>query len=115
MALAVLPSGRILAADMQRGLLSSDNDGGGWTQRVRGQVMGLAVNPRRPQQVLASGPGIAVSTDSGTSWRQVFQIAQGIGPVAYAPSEPSRAYGIGLDRRLYRSDDGGRNWSAVSS
>ncbi len=113
MALAVKPSGEVLAGDMQRGLLLSGDGGRTWRVVLRAQLIGLAVNPANPKRVLAAGPGILLSTDGGQKWRQPLKIKQGAGPVAWAPGNPNIAYAVGFDRRFYRSADGGETWSAV--
>src|SRR6266536_5371786 len=113
MALAVLPDRRILAGDMQQGLLESVDGGAGWKPRLRAQLMGLAVNPNDPRRVLASGAGIALSTDGGRTWRSVLDLPGGAGPVAWSQSNPQLAYAVGFNRTLYRSADGGETWSAV--
>lgn len=112
MALAVTPDGRILAGDMQRGLLAS-RDGKRWVQTLRAQLMGLAINPSNPSRLLATGAGIALSTDGGRSWRSVLDLAAGAGPVAWSTSNPRLAYAVGFDRVLYRSGDGGESWQPV--
>lgn len=112
MALAILPDGRILAGDMQRRLLvSSVNGGADWKGLVEASVMGLAVNAARPQLVLASGPGVLRSADGGRTWTQALELAAGSGPVAWSSSDPDRAYVVGLDRSLWRSNDAGKSWS----
>src|SRR5436190_6487882 len=113
MALAVLRDGRILAGDMQQGLRESSDGGASWKQRLRVQVMGLAVNPSDPKRLLVSGAGIALSSDAGRSWRSVLDLADGVGPVAWSQSDPQLAYAVGLNRTFYRSADGGKTWSAV--
>ena len=113
MALAVLPDGRILAGDMQQGLLESRDGGTSWQQTLRAQVMGLAVNPDDPKRVLATGAGIALSSDGGKSWRTVIDLPNGAGPVAWSKSDPKLAYAVGLDRTFYRSNDGGTSWQPV--
>jgi photosystem II stability/assembly factor-like uncharacterized protein len=113
MALVVLPDGRILAGDMQQGLLESSDRGASWKQRLRAQVMGLAVNPNDPQRLLATGAGIALSNDGGRSWRSVLDLPDGAGPVAWSQSSPKLAYAVGFNRTLYRSADGGKTWGAV--
>jgi photosystem II stability/assembly factor-like uncharacterized protein len=114
MALAVTPSGRILAGDMQRGLLVSGNGGKTWREALNARLMGLALNPGDPKRILAAGPGILLSTDGGRTWRQRLQIGAGAGPVAWSPSNPRIAYVVGFDRTLYRTSDGGETWSAVA-
>ena len=113
MALAVLPDRRILAGDMQRGLLESSDGGANWKRTLREQLMGLAVNPSDPKRLLAAGPGIALSTDGGRSWRSVLDLADGVGPVAWSQSDPNLAYAVAFNRTLYRSLDRGKSWGAV--
>jgi hypothetical protein len=113
MALAVLPDGRILAGDMQQGLLESSDKGANWKQTLRAQLMGLAVNPKNPRRLLAAGVGIALSIDGGRSWRSVLELRAGVGPIAWSQSEPKLAYAVGFDRTFYRSDDGGESWQPV--
>jgi photosystem II stability/assembly factor-like uncharacterized protein len=113
MALAVKPTGEILAGDMQRGLLLSRDGGRTWRVVLRAQLLGLAINPENPKRLLAAGPGILFSSDGGQKWSQPLKIDQGAGPVAWAPGNAKIAYAVGFDRRFYRSADGGETWSAV--
>ena len=111
--LAVLPTGRILAADPGRGILLSDDGGRRWRVVLRPPVIGLAVNPARPRTILATGGGIFLSRDAGRRWRRVLAPQKGAGPVAWAPSDPEVAYVVGFDRTLYRTDDAGASWRRV--
>ncbi len=113
MALAVLRDGRILAGDMQKGLMISRDAGKTWTQNLRAGLMGLALNPADPKRLLAAGPGVLLSTNGGASWKRVLDIPEGGGPVAWSGSNPKIAYVVGFDRTLYRSADSGQTWSAV--
>ncbi len=113
MALAITRDGRILAGDMQQGLLVS-RDGKQWTQALGAQLMGLAVNPKQPKLVLAAGAGVFRSTDGGRSWKQTFELADGAGPLAWAPSQPNVAYLVGFDRTLYKTTDAGASWQPVT-
>src|SRR5437667_9474405 len=97
---------------MRQGLLES-RDGNSWKQTLRAQLMGLAINPREPKRVLATGAGIALSTDGGRSWRSVLDLPEGAGPVAWSKSDPKLAYAVGLNRTLYRSSNGGESWQPV--
>src|SRR6266540_1513058 len=97
MALAVTADGRILAGDMQQGLLES-RDGTSWKHTLRAQLMGLAINPIDARRMLATGAGIALSTDGGRSWRPVLDLPAGAGPVAWSASNPKLAYAVGFDR-----------------
>jgi hypothetical protein len=114
MALAVTPQGRVLAGDMQQGLLASENDGEDWRVAARAGVMGLAINPDDPLVVIAAGPGILRSSDGGASWQQALQLAEGAGPVAWSTTDPDVGYAVGFDRTLYRTQDRGRSWEPVS-
>jgi photosystem II stability/assembly factor-like uncharacterized protein len=114
MALAVTPEGRLLAGDMQQGLLLSENEGKEWRVAERAAVMGLAVNPDDPAVVIAAGPGILRSSDAGAGWEQVQAVAEGAGPAAWSASDPDIGYVVGFDRTLYRTDDRGSSWQPVS-
>ena len=113
MALAVMRDGRVLAGDMQKGLMVSRDGGRTWAQSLRAQLMGLASNPGDPKRLLAAGPGVLLSTNAGASWKKVLDIPDGGGPVAWSNSNPRIAYVVGFDRTLYRTTDSGQTWSAV--
>lgn len=114
MALAVTEDGRILAGDMQQGLMESSDEGRTWRRTLEAGLMGIAANPGDPKRIVATGPGILLSTDGGRSWRTVKAIEQGAGPVAWAPSTPDVGYVVGFDGTLYKTSDGGRQWKEVS-
>jgi photosystem II stability/assembly factor-like uncharacterized protein len=114
MGLVSLTNGRLLAGDMQRGLLVSADRGAHWRLVLEAPVLGLAVNPREAGRVLATGRGILLSTDGGASWRQKLELPDGAGPVAWSGSDPKIAYVISFDRRLLKTGDGGETWHAVS-
>jgi photosystem II stability/assembly factor-like uncharacterized protein len=113
MALAVTSSGRILAGDMRQGLYSSADGGKTWKPTLQEGLMGLAVNPKDPKRIVATGPGILLSTDGGRSWDEVLPLQQGAGPVAWAPSRPRVGYVVGFDKTLYKTEDGGATWRLV--
>ena len=75
--------------------------------------MGIAVNPSDPKRILATGAGIALSTDGGRTWRSVVDQPNGAGPVAWSASNPKLAYVVGFDRTLWRSNDAGATWTKV--
>jgi hypothetical protein len=115
MGIVVQPDGRILAADMQQGLVASSDEGRSWQQALAAQVMGLAVNPADSSRLLATGGGVALSTDGGHTWRSVLSLPNGAGPVAWSKSDPARAYVVGFDQKLYLSTDRGESWQSVGS
>jgi photosystem II stability/assembly factor-like uncharacterized protein len=114
MALAVTADGRLLAGDMEQGLLASENDGLNWRVAEPATVMGLAIHPDDPTLVLAAGDGVLRSTDAGASWEQAFPLAEGAGPIAWSESDPKIGYVVGFDRILYRTQDRGESWQPVS-
>jgi photosystem II stability/assembly factor-like uncharacterized protein len=115
MALAVAPDGRILAGDMEQGLMVSKDQGKTWSQVLAEGLMGLAINPSSPARVLATGQrGIWLSTNGGSSWRVAYPVLDGAGPVAWSASAPKTAYAVGFDRRLYKTTDSGAAWRPVS-
>jgi hypothetical protein len=115
MALGVMPSGRVLAGDMEQGLMASDDEGKTWTEVLPEALMGLAVNPRTPSRVLAtSQSGIWLSTNGGSDWRMVHPVFDGAGPVVWAPSAPKTAFAVGFDRMLYKTTDAGSSWGPVT-
>jgi photosystem II stability/assembly factor-like uncharacterized protein len=113
MALAVTADGRILAGDMQQGLLVSSDVGKSWKPVLRAGLMGLAINPNDPNTVVAAGPGVLLSRDGGRTWDEVLALADGAGPVAWSPSDPDIGYAVGFDRMLYRTSDRGQSWQPV--
>jgi photosystem II stability/assembly factor-like uncharacterized protein len=113
MALAVTADGRILAGDMQQGLLISSDVGKSWKPALRAGLMGLAISPDDPNTVVATGPGILLSRDGGRTWDEVLAVAEGAGPVAWSPSDPDVGYAVGFDRKLYRTSDRGQSWQPV--
>lgn len=111
--LAVTADGRIFAGDA-KGLMVSADDGATWRRALDELVRAIAVSPGDPRRLLATGGGIFLSTDGGTTWEQVRALDKGLEPVAWAPSDASVAYAVGYDRKLYRSTDAGASWRAVA-
>ena len=111
-ALAVTRNGTLLAADRHRGVLeNASGDGADWRTVLEMRAVGLAAN-RGASRVLAAGESVQLYERDG--WKEVLAPAGGAGPVAFAPGDPSLAYAVGFDRKLYRSTDGGETWAAVA-
>lgn len=79
----------------------------------------------RPWSIDSGGPngGVYVTHDGGATWHKI--VGHGMPPaghpvgkvaVAIAASDPTRVYALVQDTQptLYRSDDGGANWTMVS-
>jgi photosystem II stability/assembly factor-like uncharacterized protein len=110
--LAVTPDGRVLAAE-QRGVFASEDGGTTWGILLEENVVGLAVRPGDERTILAIGNGIFRTSDGGRTWGKVQEISEGAWPVAWAPSDPERAYVVGFDRKLYQTTDAGATWATV--
>jgi photosystem II stability/assembly factor-like uncharacterized protein len=139
-------SGSPLFPGGERGLYRSTNAGASWVPVLRGETptagaIDVAVDPEDGRNVLAamwdrdilgrrlagSGSGLYRSSDGGDTWEEVSlpgnvppQQVGRIG-VAYAPSQPSRAYAVVASDRggeavgLWRSDDGGERWERAGA
>ena len=114
MSLVFTRDGELLASDSERGLMNSADGGRTWKQLMTTRVLGLAVNPRGPNTILAAGPGVLLSWDGGRSFKQVLDIPQGAGSVAWAPSNADVGYAIGLDGVLYSTTDRGTTWKRAA-
>jgi photosystem II stability/assembly factor-like uncharacterized protein len=135
-------AGHPLVPGDDRGLFRSDDRGETWRPVLSGPnestgAIDVAIDPRDPRNVLAAlwdrdgsrlggpGSGLHLSTDGGDRWRRVGLpgTSKKLGRigVAFAPSDPARAYAIAsndLEGRavgLFRSDDGGRTWRRTAA
>jgi photosystem II stability/assembly factor-like uncharacterized protein len=93
-----------------------------------GRTRAITGVPGQPHTILAGAVngGVWKSDDDGRTWVPIFdsQPTQSIGAIAVAPSNPTIIYvasGEGLHRPdlsvgngVYRSNDGGRNWTHLS-
>jgi photosystem II stability/assembly factor-like uncharacterized protein len=111
--LAATADGRILAGDGARGLLESRDGGTTWRELLPAAIAGLAVNPTDPKRILATGPGVYLSTNGGATWQRTLEAEDGVGPVAWSASTPRTAYVVGFDRTLRKTTDGGETWNLV--
>lgn len=142
----VAAAGDLLSPGGERGLYRSTDGGISWELVLSGEnpttgAIDVAVDPRDPRNVLAatwdrdvpggkltgSGSGLHLSTDGGDTWKEarlpgnVRQEQVGRIGVAFAPSDPRRAYAVVANDRsgegvgLWRSDDGGRTWAKTSA
>jgi hypothetical protein len=114
LSLAVLDDRTVLAGTTF-GIVALDPLTREWSDRIDfdAPVTSLAVDPADPARLLAMSLGIHESTDAGASWHPVLA-DPAVGVVAFAPSDPTRAYAL-LGTRALRSDDGGRTWTEVAA
>ncbi len=144
----VAAAGSITGSGGERGLYRSTNDGATWQRVLRGTTpttgaIDVSMDAHNPKIVLASmfqrretqlncgnyggrGSGIYRSTNGGTSWTRLGR-PQGLPPasshigrigVAFAPSDPTRAYAEiartrGPFEGFYTSTDGGATWTKL--
>ena len=140
-ALAVAPGGTtIYLGAANGGVFKSTNSGVNWTPVTDGlgwelfSIGALALDPTDANVVYAGtgeannsvdsydGNGLLRSSDGGQTWTSLgLQATARIARVAVDPANPSRIFvaamgtqfSTGPERGLYRSEDGGQNWSKV--
>ncbi len=138
-ALAVVPGGLTVYLGSANGGLFRSNDAGvNWTSIFDGEfafsIGALALDPTDPNTVYCGtgeansavdtydGSGLYRTTDGGTSWQYVgLEETRRIARVAIDPWNSDRIFVAAMgtqfstdaQRGLYRSEDGGLNWSQV--
>jgi len=105
---------RLLAPDMQVGVVESTNGGRSW--RVLGGMPGamwLTWDPQDTEHVIASGAGQAVeTTDAGKTWTQI-EVPTGAMAVELQPTGSGTLYAAvheGTEAVVWLSGDGGATW-----
>jgi photosystem II stability/assembly factor-like uncharacterized protein len=140
-ALAVVPGGTtIYLGAANGGVLKSTNSGANWTPVFDAtgvySIGALALDPTNSNVVYCGtgesnssvdsydGLGVFRSSDAGQSWQHLGLAATArIARIAVDPQTPTRVFvaamgtqfSTGPDRGLYRSEDGGENWTRVLS
>jgi photosystem II stability/assembly factor-like uncharacterized protein len=115
--------------DRDDGALYRSTDGAGsWTKVTlppgTNGPNALTVDPEDPGRLYLSawgvtwpdgdtGGGIFLSTDAGTSWRNVLPESQHVYDVTVDPRDPKRLYTSGFDQAAFRSTDRGESWTRI--
>lgn len=108
------------------GLFRSSDSGRTWAQLLAASVRSVAVDPARPERILAGTwpAGLLESTDSGTSWQQLGSASLPAGTpraIVFDRESPSRvvlATVVAADfsaPHLWSSEDGGASWSPIDA
>jgi photosystem II stability/assembly factor-like uncharacterized protein len=101
------------------GLLVSQNGGQDWspTTLTNTDAMALGVSQSSPQTMYAAGHNVFVkSTDGGETWQSVPADLPGLDIHAFAvdPENPNKVFVYVVSFGLFRSEDGGSSWEALS-
>jgi photosystem II stability/assembly factor-like uncharacterized protein len=134
--------GRLTGPQQERGVYRTTDGGGHWDRVLfadeKTGCSGLTMDPHNPRTLFAGmwqaemhtyaelsggpGSGVYVSHDGGTKWTRIEGHGMPKPPVgkidvAIAPTNSSRVFALiqtADQGSLWRSDDGGENWSAVN-
>lgn len=103
-------SGSMVYGVYDRFVVSADG-GASWKEReLPGEVVDLAVDPRRPRRVAAStADGVAVSEDAGARWGRPVERPQSL--LAWA--RDGALYAVSADGEVSVSRDRARSWKAL--
>lgn len=140
-------SGNLYRPGGERGLYLSEDGGDSWRRVLEGEndttgAADIAIDPVNPDNILVGmwdrhrlpshriytgvGSGVWRSSDGGETWTEVVLphglAAENVGRigVAFAPSDPNRAYAIVANNQigegvgLFRSDDGGASFTKTA-
>ncbi len=115
MALAVVPNNPVTlyAGTMDRSVLKSIDGGLTWLSANLSvkMAMTLTQDPRDPRIVYAgTEAGLLHTNTDGSRW-ELTGLNKNIMAVAISQTNPSRMLAVDADGRVYRSEDGGSNWS----
>lgn len=144
----VAAAGNLFVPGGERGVYRTTDGGDTWQRVLAGDndttgAVDVAVDPANPQNILAGmwdhvrlsthrmyggvGSGVYLSKDGGATWQRAT-LPGNVPPeqvgrtgVAFAPSNPSRAYAVvankldGSGVGLWRSNDGGVTWNKTAA
>ena len=79
-----------------------------------GTVNGFAVHPTNPKVMYAAmRDGIFRSENAGQSWKPADGGPKSVAAVAINPKKPDDVYAVTTDGDLFRSADGGMQWTKL--
>src|SRR5437899_5846836 len=115
----MLPSHRLYVGTIGQGVFRSTDNGESFARAMDGMfvechVRALAVHPRDPRVLyLGSEQGLFSSRDGADHWSRIDSPLDGkqIWSILVSPSDPNVIVVGTCPSRLFRSVDGGRNWT----
>jgi len=125
LSLAVNPqdANNILFGTAQNGIYKTTDGGETWMAAnfTSEKVYGLAMDPRDPQTIYASGVWqkrgkIFKSADQGTVWEEIYtSVSNGtlIISMAMSPKNPDVLYVATSDKQVLQTSDGGHSWKSL--
>lgn len=122
---AFAPAGQRVVAGFVRGVHVSDDGGITWSRSASGgfAASGLAFDPSAGQIVYAavssSSDSLRRSTDAGSTWTAIRILPVDPQPalscVAVSPADGSSVYAGASSNGVYRTTDGGANWTQAAA
>ncbi len=129
LAISTASPSTLYAWSYRKGLFASNDDGASWIELSIGltntEFFILAINPLNPDTLYAgTHHGVIKSTNGGETWTEINHGLPDIGfyTLAIDPVTPDTVYAVDADyvgyswkTRLYKSTDGGVNWSNANT
>ena len=114
-----LSPSRMWAASFGSGVYRSTDGGTTWTASRSGLVntfvRALACNPYHPDSLFCgTNDGIWLSVDGGVNWNQVLSTNRSVRAIAIHPSRTATMYAATYGLGIFKSVNGGKNWSAIN-
>ncbi len=110
---------RMWAGSFGSGVYRSTDGGTTWTASRTGLVntfvRALACNPRYPDSLFCgTNDGVWLSVDGGVNWNRLLSTNQSVRAIAIHPSRTATMYAATYGLGVFKSVNGGKNWSAIN-